>query len=118
MTGAALGFSTGLPYLAVVALLWFFAVLVQADAGVINSGTLDAAEPGRRGLTLAVHSMFGFICAFLAPLVFGVVLDLAGGGTSPLAWGLAFTTIGAAVLLGPLALAVLGDGAERPVTRP
>jgi MFS family permease len=108
VTGAALGFSTGLPYLAVVALLWFFAVLVQADAGVINSGTLDAAEPGRRGLTLAVHSMVGFVCAFLAPLVFGVVLDLAGGGTSPLAWGLAFTTIGAAVLLGPLALFVLG----------
>ena len=108
VTGAALGFSAGLPYLAVVALLWFFAVLVQADAGVINSGTLSAAEPGRRGITLALHSVFGFVCAFLAPLVFGVVLDLAGGGTSPLAWGLAFATIGAGVLLGPLALALLG----------
>jgi hypothetical protein len=92
----------------VVGLLLFFAVLVQADAGVINSGTLGAAEPGRRGITLAVHSMFGFVCAFLAPLVFGIVLDLAGGGTEPLAWGLAFATIGAAVLLGPLALALLG----------
>jgi len=108
VTGAALGFSAGLPYLAVAALLLFFAVLVQADAGVINSGTLGAAEPGRRGITLAVHSMFGFICAFLAPLVFGVVLDAAGGGSLPLAWGLAFATIGAGVLLGPLALALLG----------
>ena len=117
-TGAVLGFSTALPYLAVVVLLWFFAVLVQADAGVINSGTLGAAEAGRRGLTLAVHSTFGFVCAFLGPLVFGVVLDLAGGGTSPLAWGLAFTTIGAVVLLGPLALAVLGGDAERPGTHP
>ena len=107
-TGAALGFSAGLPYLAVVALLWFFAALVQADAGVINSGTLGAAEPGRRGITLAVQSVFGFVCAFLAPLVFGVVLDLAGGGTSPAAWGWAFATIGAAVLLGPLALFLLG----------
>ena len=114
VTGAVLGFSAGLPYLAVVALLLFFAVLVQADAGVINSGTLGAAEPGRRGLTLAVHSMFGFVCAFLAPLVFGVVLDLAGGGAEPLAWGLAFATIGAAVLLGPLVLAMLGDGKARP----
>ncbi|MDP6787287.1 MAG: MFS transporter [Rhodospirillales bacterium] len=118
VTGAALGFSAGLPYLAVVALLWFFAVLVQADAGVINSGTLGAAEAGRRGLTLAVHSTFGFVCAFLAPLVFGVVLDLAGGGTSPLAWGLAFAAIGAGVLLGPLALAVLAGGAERRETHP
>ncbi len=108
VTGAMLGFSASLPYLSVVALLLFFAVLVQADAGVINSGTLGAAEPGRRGITLAVHSMFGFVCAFLAPLVFGIVLDLAGGGTEPLAWGLAFATIGAAVLLGPLALALLG----------
>ena len=108
VTGAVLGFSAGLPYLAVVALLLFFAVLVQADAGVINSGTLGAAEPGRRGITLAVHSTFGFVCAFLAPLVFGVVLDVAGGGAEPLAWGMAFATIGAAVLLGPLALALLG----------
>ena len=31
-----------------------------------------------RGATMAVHSMLGFGAGFVAPLVFGVVLDLAG----------------------------------------
>jgi len=31
---------------------------------------------------MAVHSMLGFGAGFVAPLVFGVVLDLAGGKTS------------------------------------
>jgi MFS family permease len=36
----------------------------------------------------------GFSAAFLAPLVFGIVLDLAGGNRSTVAWGLAFASIG------------------------
>ena len=108
LAGAVLGFAAPLPYPAVVAALLFFAVLVQADAGAINAGVLDTAEAGRRGATLAVHSTFGFACAFLGPLAFGVVLDLAGGGRTPLSWGLAFAAVGLVTLLGPLALALSG----------
>jgi hypothetical protein len=35
----------------------------------------------------------------VAPLVFGVVLDLAGGKENPRGWGLAFTTLGAGAIL-------------------
>jgi hypothetical protein len=56
-----------------------------------------------RGATMAVHSMLGFGAGFVAPLVFGVVLDLAGGKTMPHAWGFAFATLG----VGAIAMAAL-----------
>jgi len=43
---------------------------------------------------MAVHSMLGFGAGFVAPLVFGAVLDLAGGKPNPLAWGFAFASLG------------------------
>jgi hypothetical protein len=43
---------------------------------------------------MAVHSMLGFGMGFVSPLVFGTVLDLAGGNLSPLAWGFAFSSLG------------------------
>ena len=56
---------------------------------------------------MAVLSFFGFASAGLGALVFGVVLDLAGGTASGFAWGLAFASLGAAALLGPAALRLL-----------
>jgi hypothetical protein len=55
---------------------------------------------------MAVHSFIGFSGAFVGPIVFGGVLDLAGGGA--LSWGLAFLSSGLAVALGPVAILVLG----------
>jgi MFS family permease len=43
---------------------------------------------------MAIYSFVGFTAAFLAPLVFGVVLDVAGGNRNTAAWGLAFASIG------------------------
>jgi hypothetical protein len=50
---------------------------------------------------MAVYSFIGFTAAFLAPLVFGMTLDLTGGNQSPVAWGLAFTSIGIFGVLAP-----------------
>jgi MFS family permease len=63
---------------------------------------------------MAVHSFIGFAGAFVGPLVFGVVLDLAGGRESLLAWGLAFASAGLAVAMGPVALVVLGRRPAHP----
>jgi len=62
---------------------------------------------------MAVHSFIGFAGAFAGPLVFGVVLDLAGGRESLLAWGLAFASSGLAIALSPLVLATMGRRAAR-----
>ena len=43
---------------------------------------------------MALHSLLGFGAGFLAPLAFGLVLDLAGGNESVSAWGFAFAVLG------------------------
>jgi len=52
---------------------------------------------------MAVYSFIGFSSAMIAPLVFGMVLDLGGGNRSILAWGLAFMSIGIFGVLAPVA---------------
>ena len=77
----------------------------MADSASLTAGMIEAAAPGYRGATMAVHSTLGFIGAAAAPPVFGLVLDLAGGRTDANAWGYAFISLGVVAALGPLALA-------------
>lgn len=100
----AIGFAAALPYAWVVALVLLYNALIQADSAALTTGAVQGAEDGRRGATLAVHSLVGFVGAALGPLAVGVVLDLSGGGRSVLSWGLAFASMGVIGLLGPLAL--------------
>ena len=77
--------------------------LSNTDAGWINgafppatasrcrswSGLTDRLDARRIYLlstALGALAMLGFIMAFLAPLAFGAVLDLAGGGPRPGTW--------------------------------
>ena len=107
VAAAGIGFTAPLPYGWVVVLAIAYSTLMHADSAALTTGTVLAAEPGRRGATLAMHSLCGFGAAFLGPLAVGVVLDLAGGTGSVFAWGLAFASMGVVVALGPLALFVL-----------
>ncbi len=102
-----IGFSAPLPYLVVVGLLCCYGVMLTWDSSAITAGAVASADPTYRGATMAVHSMVGFAGAFLGPLAFGVVLDLAGGGASLQAWGLAFAAMGLGVALGPVAVGLL-----------
>jgi dipeptide/tripeptide permease len=84
---------------------WLAVVLVVAYGMIIwlNSSSLTAcdagaADPARRGATLAVHSMLGYAGGFVGPLAIGWTLDLAGG-MSRLAWGLAFAVVAALTAL-------------------
>ena len=77
------------------------------DSAAVIGGAVIAAAPGQSGLTMAVLSFFGFAAAGVGALVFGVVLDLAGGSASGIAWGLAFASLGVAALAGPMALRLL-----------
>ena len=88
-----------------------YSVLVIADSAAITAGAVAAAEPARRGATMAVHTMLGFGAGVLGPLAFGAVLDLAGGSARVEAWGLAFAAMGLVAALGPIFLAGFGAGA-------
>lgn len=106
-----LGFASALPLAFLLALAAVHAVFVMADSSSLTAGAVAAADPNRRGATLAVHSLMGFTLAFVSPLVAGLILDLAGGG-DPIAWGLAFASLGIATAFGPPILARMGDPSQ------
>jgi MFS family permease len=95
-------------YLLAVGLLLVYGPVVWLDSSSLTAGTAGAAEPSRRGATLAVHSMLGYAGGFVGPLAVGWTLDLAGG-MSPLGWGLSYLLV--AVLM---ALALAAFIAIRP----
>lgn len=99
-----IGFTAAWPFALVVVLFVVNGVTVTWDSSSITAGAVAGADPAYRGATMAVHSMLGFAGAWLGPLAFGVVLDLAGGGSEIVAWGLAFATMGLGVALGPIAV--------------
>lgn len=115
LAAAGLGWLAGLPYGVVAAATILYAGLIQLDSAALTTGAVETAEAGRRGATLAVHSLIGFLAGFVGPLALGVVLDGAG-------WGWAFASVAVVALLGPLAMAwgeraantSLAPGAPRP----
>jgi MFS family permease len=100
----AFGWLGGLPYPLLAALAILYSGLIQLDSAALTVGAVETAPSGRRGATLAVHSLLGFGAAFLGPVAFGIVLDLAGGRASATAWGLAFGMVGLVGLAGLPAL--------------
>lgn len=88
------GFSAPLPIALVFVLMAIYFLAVMGDSAALTAGLIATAEPGRRGASMALHSLLGFGAGFVAPLAFGVVLDLSGGNQSVTAWGLAFASLG------------------------
>jgi MFS family permease len=88
------GFSAPLPIVLVFLVMTAYFLLVMGDSAALTAGLVAAAEPGRRGATMALHSLLGFGAGFVAPLAFGAMLDLAGGNERVPAWGLAFASLG------------------------
>ena len=95
----AVGFSSPLPFAAVVVLCLIYSAAIQADSAALTAGAVATSPVGHRGATLAVHSTLGFGGSLFAPALVGAVLDVAAplGGTN--AWGLAFLTMGSMALL-------------------
>jgi len=104
--GCVVGFAAHLPgpLLFVLAAIYF--ITIMGDSAALNAGLVASSHPASRGATMAVHSFLGFGAGFVAPVAFGLVLDLAGGHLSVFAWGLAFASMGIGCAFGPLALTV------------
>jgi MFS family permease len=103
LVACVLGYSAALPWLLVFLIMCVHYGLMLGDSAALTSGVVATANPDERGQTMAIYSFLGFSSAFLAPLVFGVVLDLGGGNRSLTAWGLAFASIGIFGVLAPVA---------------
>ena len=98
-----IGYTATWPWGVVFVLMCVHYGCMLGDSAALTSGVIAATPAHQRGATMAVYSCAGFTVAFLAPLVFGVVLDLAGGNRNVIAWGLAFTSIGIFGVLAPIA---------------
>jgi len=103
LLACVLGYTAPLPWLLVFLIMCVHYGLMLGDSAALTAGAVAAAHPDERGATMGVYSFVGFSAAIIAPLVFGAVLDLAGGNRSVLAWGLAFTSIGLFGVLAPVA---------------
>ena len=103
VVATVLGSSAALPYVVVSIIAIMHGITVVGDSASLTAGVVTVAPHGLRGTTLAVHSTFGFAAAFLGPLTVGMVLDFFGGGQT--GWAMAFVTMAAGCLLGPIFLA-------------
>jgi MFS family permease len=103
VVACGLGFTAGLPSAVVFAMMCLHYGLMLGDSAALTAGTIGSVQADRRGATLAVYSFIGFSAALIGPLVFGVVLDLAGGNRSTVAWGIAYASIGIFGVLAPIA---------------
>ena len=115
LVGLILGFSAGLPFAIVALLAVVYGAATMSDSSSLTVGLYEAARDGEQGRTMAAYSFLGFTMGFLAPLAFGGVLDLAGGGAT--AWGLAFGVLVLLPLTGPLWLYLFGGRSVPPATR-
>jgi MFS family permease len=106
LVALAVGAAASGPYWLILALMIVHAVMMAADSGSLTAGTVGAAKPEQQGATMALHSMVGFGCSFLGPLMVGLMLDATGGRADPLAWFFAFAAMALGGVLGLLALRV------------
>lgn len=110
--GCAMGFTASLPYSVVATLCVVYALFVQGDSAALHIGTVQSADPNRRGAAMAVQSLLGFGSASLGPIAVGTVLDLTGGGQTVMSWGIGFMTMGIGVGMGPVILRILRPETE------
>ncbi len=106
LLGGVIGFAGSLSYAVAVGLLLLYGIVIWLDSSSLTAGTAGAAEPSRRGATLAVHSTLGYAGGFVGPLAIGWTLDLAGG-MSPVAWGLAFLVVAVSMAFALVAFVVI-----------
>lgn len=92
----SIGWMVALPTLVLAPLVLAYAFLAIGDSAVLSTALTETVEPAYLGSALAIRSLLGFGAGALAPLAFGLILDLAGNGAaaSPLAWGLGFAALG------------------------
>lgn len=98
-----LGLAAAAPYWLAALAAIVYTGLIQLDSAALTTGAMMAASEGRRGATVALHSLLGFSAAFFGPLGQGAILDITGSD-SVQGWTIAFAAMGMVGLMGPLAL--------------
>jgi len=98
------GFAGSVAWWLALLLLVTYNTAVMADSAALTAGLVAITPAAWRGAAMALYSFLGFGAGFVSPLAFGAVLDAAGGKSDPVAWGLAFGSLGLLCALAPLAI--------------
>jgi MFS family permease len=101
-----IGWMIALPVVVLVAIACLYNFSGIADSSVHSTVIAESVPPHILGAAYAVRSVLGFGTGVVSPVVFGWVLDVAGGGRTSgdaFGWGIAWATLGVGGLLGPLA---------------
>jgi len=93
------GFSASWPYWLMLLTVALYFISVMADSAALTAGLISATPVQQRGVVMAAYSFMGFGAGFVAPLIFGVTLDLFGGKSAANAWGYAFGSLGIGCLI-------------------
>ncbi len=108
LASAAIAVSFGLlgssAFVILTIVAFLYSISIAADSSTISAGLVHVADPRYKGTTISLYSIIGFTGAALGPIIFGIALDLGGGEGNATAWVIAFSTIAALGLLGPIAL--------------
>ncbi len=105
MCSLSLGWLIGLPLWLLVVIAAFYSFAAIGDSSVYSTAITELVPPRYIGAAYSVRSALGFGAGAFSPWVFGVVLDVtrAAEASPAWSWGLAWFSIGAGALLGPLA---------------
>lgn len=112
----AIGLTAEMRYEIPLVLCILFGMVSYGRNSATSAGTIAAADPSRRGATLAVQAFIGFSGGVLGPLAFGIALDAAGGTGLGGAWTAALAVMALGPVLSILSLTVMrgkGPGAGR-----
>jgi MFS family permease len=102
----AIGWLGMLPLAALVLFACVLNFSAVADSSTHSTVLAESVPPHQLGMAYAVRGVIAVGAGAVSPVVFGWVLDLAGGGARPggsSAWGLAFGALALVATLGPLA---------------
>lgn len=101
-----IGWMMALPVWLLVAVACLYNFAGIADSSTHSTVLAESVPPHYLGVAYAMRSVVGFGAGVVSPVLFGLALDLAGGGKASadaFAWGVAWTLLGMGALLGPLA---------------
>lgn len=108
------GWLVAAPLWLLTAVALFYNLAAIADSSVYSTALAEVVPLHRIGIAYSVRSVLGFGAGALSPWVFGLALDAGRGwwGDSPLAWALAWSTLGLGALAGPWLILMYRDASD------
>ncbi len=115
----AFGWLVGFAMWIVVLIAVVYSFTAIGDSAVFSTVLTEVVPREYIGVALSIRSVLGFGVGALSPWVFGLTLDLTAqgsGAAGAYSWGIAWCTLGAGALLGPLMTLKLQRLTEKGVT--